>query len=188
MAEGLTGGLPEGLTEGQTFWTPTEDVRRHVDCRVLVAGVGNPWLRDLDFGPQFVRRMKDLEWPDDVLLEDAAVAAHRVLHLLQESTPDRVIFVAGFPRGDPPGTVRRTLADTSPPDESLVEGMLGEAAGGVVDFEHTLVVVRHFKVLPADTVILEVEALDTAFGTGFSPEVEASFEPVMEMVKKEIER
>lgn len=188
MPEGLTQGLPDGLSEGQTFWTLTEDVRRHIDCRVLVAGVGNPWLRDLDFGPQFVRKLKGMEWPDDVLLEDAAVAAHRVLHLLQEATPDRVIFVAGFPRGDPPGTIRRIPADTSVPDPSLVEGMLGEAAGGVVDFDHTLVVVRHFNALPPDTTILEVEALDTAFGTGFSPEVEASIERVTEMVQKEIER
>lgn len=188
MPEGLAANLPEGLTEGQTFWTPTEDVRKHVDCRVLVAGVGNPWLRDLDFGPQFVRRLKDMDWPADVLLEDAAVAAHRVLHLLQEATPERVIFVAGFPRGDPPGTVRRTVADTSIPDAALVEGMLGEAAGGVVDFDHTLVVVRHFRALPADTVILEVEAVDTAFGTGFSPEVEASTDRVIKMVKEEIER
>lgn len=178
----------ETLAEGQTFWTPTEDVRRHVDCRVLVGGVGNPWLRDLDFGPQFVRRMKDLDWPADVMLEDAAVSAHRVLHLLQELTPERVVFVAGFPRGDPPGTVRRREVDTSPPDTALVEGMLGEAAGGVVDFDHTLVVARHFRALPSDTVIIEVEALDTAFGMGFSPEVEASIEPVTEMVRKEIER
>ena len=178
----------DGLAEGQTFWTPTEDVRRHVDCKILVGGVGNPWLRDLDFGPQFVRRAREMEWPEGVLFEDAAVSAHRVLHLLQELTPERVIFVAGYARGDPPGTIRRTLADTSAPEGEEVEGMLGEAAGGVVDFDHTLVVTRHFKALPADTVLIEVEALDTAFGTGFSPEVEACMEPVIEMVRKEIAR
>jgi len=183
--------LSQQLGADQTFWVPTEDVRRHIDCRVLVGGVGNPWLRDMDFGPQFVRTIRELEWPADVVIEDLAVSAHRVLHLLQETTPERVIFIAGYSRGDAPGAIRRTMANTTPipaAEEEDVEGMLGEAAGGVVDFDHTLIVTRYFKALPEDTVIIEVEAIDTAFGTGFSPEVEACIEPVLEMVRKEIER
>ncbi len=35
-------------------------------ARVLVGGIGLPWLRDLDFGTQFIRRVEGLDWPDDV--------------------------------------------------------------------------------------------------------------------------
>lgn len=156
--------------------------------RVFVGGVGNPWLGDLDFGPQFVQRYLDAGWPDGVVLADAAESAHRVLHQLMDAAPDRVIFVAAFPRGDPPGTIRRYHPDRSQPDPDEVAAVLGEAAGGVIDFSHTLLVARYWQVLPEDTVVIEVEAIDERFGTTFSPEVEASFERVLEMVREEATR
>ena len=154
--------------------------------RVLVAGVGNPWLRDLDFGPQFVRRTEGHPWPDDVVVEDTAYSAHRVLHRLQELQPQRVVMLAGYPRGDPPGTIRRFSLDGPPPDPEEVTAVLGEAAGGVIDFNHTLTVLRHFNALPPGSVIVEVEAVDTAFGTGFSQSVEDSFEKVLAMIEEEV--
>jgi hydrogenase maturation protease len=158
--------------------------------RVFVGGVGNPWLGDLDFGPQFIRRYLDADWPPNVVLEDAAVAAHRVLHQLQDAMADRVIFVAGFPRGDEPGTIRRypVAEHMEAMDDEEVAGRLGEAAGGVIDFDHTLVVARYYDALPADTIVVEVEAVDERFGTVFSPTVEASFERVFEIVMEEVRR
>lgn len=155
-----------------------------------MGGIGNPFLGDLDFGPQFVRRYLDAEWPDEVQLRDSAEAAHRVLHQLQEVTPDRVIFVAAYPRGDPPGTIRRYTLDpgTDDMDLELLAARLGEAAGGVIDFDCTLMVARYYGALPPDTVCIEVEAVDEAFGTVFSPAVEASFEPVRKMVHEEAAR
>ncbi|MGH2691480.1 MAG: hydrogenase maturation protease [Actinomycetota bacterium] len=157
-------------------------------ARVFVGGVGNPWRRDLDFGPMFVRRVAEIEWPPDVVVEDAAVSAHRVLHRLQELQPRRVVFVSGFPRGDPPGTVRRYVVEGPLPDEEEIKDRMGESAGGVIDFDHTIIINRYFKTLPDDTVVIEVEAVDTSFGTGFSAEVEASIDRVLQMVREEIAR
>lgn len=156
----------------------------------MLAGVGNPWLGDLDFGPQFLRRYLDADWPEDVMIVDASLAAHRVLHQLQEAQPERVIFVTAYPRGDDPGTIRRYPLDLSAPlpDEEEIADRLGEAAGGVIDFDHTLVVTRYYDALPTDTIVVEVEAVDETFGTTFSPSVEASFEPVLEMVHEEVSR
>ncbi len=155
-----------------------------------MGGIGNPFLGDLDFGPQFVRRYLHEEWPEGVLLRDSAEAAHRVLHQLQETVPDRVVFVAAYPRGDPPGTIRRYPLDTGTEglDLELLAARLGEAAGGVIDFDCTLMVARYYQGLPPDTVCIEVEAVDEAFGTVFSPSVEASFEPVRKMVQEEASR
>lgn len=155
--------------------------------RVLVGGVGLPWLRDLDFGTQFVRRVSELDWPDGVVVEDLSYAAHRVLHLLQELRPTKVVLVGAMPRDvDPPGTVRRYRLDlTPPPDEEVVE-RLGEAVGGIIDLDHTLAVIRYWKALPDDTVVIEVEPADRSFGLGFSPEVEASVEPILAMVREEL--
>jgi hydrogenase maturation protease len=155
-----------------------------------VGGVGNPLLGDLDFGPQFVRRYLHSGWPEGVLLRDSAESAHRVLHQLQEVEPDRVIFVGAYPRGDPPGTIRRYSVDTATDDIDLelLAASLGEAASGVIDLDCTLMVVRYYKGLPPDTVCIEVEAVDDGFGPVFSPTVEANFEPVLEMVRAEVAR
>ncbi|MGH9157686.1 MAG: hydrogenase maturation protease [Acidimicrobiales bacterium] len=154
---------------------------------VLVGGVGLPWLRDLDFGTQFVRRVAEMEWPDGVLIEDLSYAAHRVLHTLQMMKPAKVILVGAMPRDtDPPGTIRRYVLDLTPPPDEEVIDRLGEAAGGIIDLEHTLAVVRYWRGFPEDTVVIEVEPADKSFGLGFSDEVEAAVDQVLAMVREEI--
>lgn len=174
-------GLP-GPSAGQTGGP---GVRAPV--RVVVGGIGLPWLRDLDFGTQFVRRMGKLEWPEGVVLEDMSYAAHRVLHLLQDLRPAKVILVGAMPRDvDPPGTVRRYKLDLTPPPDQEVIDRLGEAVGGIIDLDHTLAIIRYWKALPEDTVVIEVEPADRSFGLGFSNEVEATVEPILAMVREEV--
>ena len=155
--------------------------------RVLVGGVGLPWLRDLDFGTQFIRRIEGEEWPDGVRVEDLSYSAHRVLHLLQEFRPHKVVLVGAMPRDvDPPGTIRRYVLDLTPPSDEDVTERLAEAIGGVIDLDHTLAVVRYWKGFPADTVVIEVEPGDRSFGLGFSDEVEAIVDPVLAMIREEL--
>jgi len=155
--------------------------------RVLVGGIGLPWLRDLDFGTQFLKRIDDVEWPEGVVLEDLSYSAHRVLHTLQDFRPDKVVLVGAMPRDiDPPGTVRRYQLDLTPPDDEEVADRLGEAVGGIIDLDHTLAVVRYWKGFPPNTVVIEVEPGDRAFGLGFSDEVESIVDTVLEMIQEEV--
>lgn len=167
--------------------TPGDTANRPA-IRVLVGGVGLPWLRDLDFGTQFLRRIRDMEWPEDVVLEDLSYSAHRVLDTLLDFRPAKVVLVGAMPRDvDPAGTVRRyTLDLTPPPDEEVVE-RLAEAVGGIIDLDHTLAVVRYWKGFPAGTVVIEVEPGDRSFGLGFSAEVEDSVDKILAMVREEVE-
>lgn len=155
--------------------------------QILVGGVGLPWLRDLDFGTQFIKRVSDLEWPVGVVVEDLSYAAHRVLHLLQELRPAKVVFVGAMPRDvDPPGTIRRYKLDLTPPPDQEVIDRLGEAVGGIIDLDHTLAIIRYWKALPEETIVIEVEPADRSFGLGFSNEVEATVEPILAMVREEV--
>ncbi|MDQ6839081.1 MAG: hydrogenase maturation protease [Actinomycetota bacterium] len=152
-----------------------------------MGGIGLPWLRDLDFGTQFIRRVEGRDWPSGVVLEDLSYAAHRVLHRLQELVPVKVVLVGAMPREvDPPGTIRRYRLDLTPPPAAEVHDRLGEAVGGIIDLDHTLAVVRHWKGFPPDTTVIEVEPADRAFGLGFSDPVEASVDAVLEMVLREV--
>lgn len=157
--------------------------------RVLVGGVGLPWLRDLDFGTQFVRRIEEEEWPPGVVVEDLSYSAHRVLHRMQELKPTRVVLVGAMPRDvDPPGTIRRYQLDLTPTSDEDVVERLGEAVGGIIDLDHTLAVVRYWKGFPVDTVVIEVEPGDRSFGLGFSAEVEGCIDTVLALVRTEVER
>jgi hydrogenase maturation protease len=188
MADEVSGGpgptpgpLPVGDDE------PALTLPHQMSARALVGGIGLPWLRDLDFGTQFIRRVEDLEWPGDVVVEDLSYAAHRVLHRLQELKPQKVVLVGAMPRDvDPPGTVRRYPLDLTPPPEEEVADRLGEAVGGIIDLDHTLAVVRYWKGFPADTVVIEVEPADRSFGLGFSSEVESSVDTILAMVREEV--
>jgi hydrogenase maturation protease len=164
---------------------PAEPAKRR--RRVIVGGIGLPWLRDLDFGTQFIRRVEDERWPEGVSLEDLSYSAHRVLHLMQEVRPHKVILVGAMPRDiDPPGTIRRYVLDLTPPSEEDVAERLAEAIGGVIDLDHTLAVVRYWKGFPPDTVVIEVEPGDRSFGLGFSDEMEASVDKVLALVREEL--
>jgi hydrogenase maturation protease len=156
--------------------------------RILVGGVGLPWLRDLDFGTQFIRRIEGFTWPDGVVVEDLSYSGHRVLHRMQELRPHKVVLVGAMPRDvDPAGTVRRYKLDLTPPDDADVAERLAEAIGGVIDLDHTLAIVRWGKGFPADTVVIEVEPADRSFGLGFSEEVEASVDRVLALIREELE-
>ncbi len=156
----------------------------------LVGGIGLPWLRDLDFGTNWLARAASLPWPDDVVLEDLSYAAHRVMHRLQELQPERVVLLGCMPRGeDPPGTIRRyALSGVPDPDPDEVHERLGEAVGGIVDLDHTLAVCRHWDALPADTVVIEVEPAESEFGWGFSQPVENAVDDVLDLVRREVSR
>ncbi len=178
---GLTVPDPELANEKQ-YVLPEENTGR-----ILVGGIGLPWLRDLDFGTQWINRVVDLDWPDHVIVEDMSYAAHRVLHRLQEVRPNKVVLVGCMPRReDPPGTIRRYELDLTPPEDDEVQDRLSEAAMGIIDLDHTLAVVRYYGEFPPDTVVIEVEPEDEGFGLGFSEAVEATVDKVLSLVRSEL--
>lgn len=157
-------------------------------CRALVGGFGVPGRRDLDFGERFIRYAETLEWPDGVVVEDLSYAAHMALHRLQELRPAKVVLVGAVSRGlYPPGSIRRYRLEpvTASPEE--VQAHLAEAVGGDVDLDHTLAVVRHWGGLPQDTVVVEVEAVDSSFGLGFSEALADVMDPLLDLVRQELD-
>jgi hydrogenase maturation protease len=156
---------------------------------ILVGGIGLPWLRDLDYGTQWIHRQLERTWPDGVALEDLSYGAHRVLHTIQDLQPTRIVLVCCMPRQiDSPGTIRRYRLDLTAPPADEVADRLSEAVMGIVDLDHTLAVVRHFGGFPTDTVVVEVEPEDCQFGLGFSDTVEATVDLVADIVRREVNR
>ena len=158
-----------------------------VQCRALVGGLGMPGLRDLDFGRQVVGYLRELRWPEGVVVEDLSCSAHLALDRLRELRPAMVILMATAARGvDPPGTLRRYRLDLTPPPPERVHDGLVETLGGTTDLDHTLAVVRHWGGFPVDTIVIEVEPSDCSFGPGFSEELGECIEPILAMVREEL--
>ncbi len=182
LIPGLTVPDPSLVDAEPNYVLPSEETGR-----ILVGGIGLPWLRDLDYGTQWVNRVLHEDWPEHVLVEDMSYAAHRVLHRLQEVRPSKVVLVGCMPRRvDPPGTIRRYDLDLTPPPDEEVHERLTEAATGIIDLDHTLAVVRYYKEFPDDTVVIEVEPEDDTFGLGFSDAVEATVDEVLALVRAEV--
>jgi len=194
-AGSATGRRPLGdlIITGLTVPDPTIDnTRTYVlpdkqTDQILVGGVGLPWLRDLDYGTQWVNRVAHHDWPDHVVIEDMSYAAHRVLDRLQEVRPCKVVLVGCMPRHvDPPGTIRRYDLDLTPPSGDEAHERISEAAQGIIDLDHTLAVARYYGAFPDDTVVIEVEPEDDTFGLGFSDVVEGTVDAVLALVRQEL--
>ncbi len=156
---------------------------------LLVGGIGLPWLRDVDFAKVFVERVEGLEWPENVLVEDLSLPAHRVLDRLVEVAPSQVVLVVSRRSEiDAPGTVRRSVLDlTPPPDDEVHQRLVESVTIGVVDVEHTLAVVRYWKGFPEGTVVIEVESGDV-LSLDLGDEVEDVVEKVLVAVQEEVAR
>lgn len=108
------------------------------------------------------------------------------MHTLEELQPQKLVLVAATSRGrDPGSTVRYEVDPDVVPDPDDVVIRLGESVGGVIDLDHTLVVNQHFGSLPRDTVVIEIEAGDESFGTGYSPSVAEAIPRILEMIRQE---
>ncbi len=72
--------------------------------RILVAGVGNVFLRDDAFGVEVVRLLVERPQPDGVQIRDYGI---RGVHLVYELLDgyDLFVLVDAAPRGEAPGTV-----------------------------------------------------------------------------------
>ena len=142
-------------------------------CRAFVGSFGRHGLRDLDFGRQVVDCLQQLDWPAGVVIEDLPCSPALVLNRLQELRPSKVVLLGAVSRGEePPGTVRRYAFHHAT----------------LPDADHSLTLARQWGGLPADTVVIEVEASDTDYGPGFSETLAGAFDPIIEMVGEELAR
>ncbi len=156
--------------------------------RVLIGGVGYTNLRDMSVGPILVERLRRSAWPDGVDIEDLSAGAIHVLHALQAG-PAHVaaILVAGVRRGGPPGTIRQRCWAHPPQTDDAVQERVAEALVGIIDLDTLVIVLDHFKALPRDTRIIEIEPRDEDWGETLSPPVGAILDEVERLLRRRVE-
>ncbi|MBA3415077.1 MAG: hydrogenase maturation protease [Chloroflexia bacterium] len=154
--------------------------------RVMIAGVGYPFLRDLSIGPVLVPELQRLEWPAGVEVDDWSFGPIAVVQRLEDRPGfyDRIVFLAAVERGRRPGAVVSSRWDGRLPDPEEIQQRVGEAVMGVISLDNLLIICQHFGALPADVRLVEVEPEAIDSGADFTPTVEAALAEVVAAVRR----
>jgi hydrogenase maturation protease len=154
--------------------------------RILIAGVGYQNLRDLSVGPVLVPVLRELDWPAGVDIGDLSFGPIAVVQRFQDRPNyyDRVVFLSGVERGREPGQVYCYCWAGELPDSAEIQTRVGEAVTGVINLDNLLIIAQYYEVLPDDVVVVEVEPVDTGWGEGFTPSVEAVMDDVIATVRR----
>lgn len=155
---------------------------------LLLGGVGYTYLGDLSFGPILVERLRSMDWPPSVAVEDVSYNPMTVMDWLRDDPErfERAIFFGGVQRGRRPGSLTRYPWTSArlPPDR--VQEHVAEAVTGSIGLDNLLVIGTHFGLLPGDTTVVELEPVATGWGEGLSPEAEAEAGAFVSWLRSEV--
>ena len=136
---------------------------------ILIAGVGNAWLRDDGFGGEVARRLSALELPDGVSVMDAGTGGLDLAYEVMRGY-DALVILDVSPQGGDPGTLY-----VMEPDEEAVPG--GIEDGDVInphamDPQTVLRFVKSVGAWPGKVVVIACEPEEVAeMGWGLSDRV-----------------
>lgn len=152
----------------------------------LVAGVGYHDLRDFSVGPWLAQTLREMEWPEGVVVENLSYNPVAVVHRLQEQEPSFRRWMVGgaVQRGRSPGTVTAYRWDRRLPDEDEIQARVAEAVTGVVGLDNLLVVTAAFEAAPEAVVVVEVEPGVEELGHEFTAEVREGAEQACRILRQ----
>lgn len=149
--------------------------------RILVAGVGNVFLRDDGFGVALADRIARHELPPGVEVRDFGIRGMDLAFAMQDGY-DAVVLLDASPRGESPGTLYVIEAE----DEQAVPAT-PDAHG--MDPMAVLALVRAFGSVPPRTYVVGCEPQtrmtpeDEDLAVQLSEPVRAALDPAVELVK-----
>ena len=150
--------------------------------RSVIGGVGYRNLRDHSLGIVMSDELEALADPPSLLVEDLCygpvAVAQWFLDEAREAPITRAVFITAIAREDgrPPGTISAYQWDHVLPSDDEIQRCVVDAVTGVILLDNTLVVVEWMHALPDETIVIEVEPLEHAFGDEMSPAVSRSYE------------
>jgi hydrogenase maturation protease len=139
---------------------------------ILIAGVGNAWLRDDGFGGEVARRLEAVELPGGVSVMDAGTGGLDLAYEVMRGY-DALVIVDVSPQGGEPGTLY-----VMEPDEDSVPG--GIEDGDVInphamDPQTVLRFVKSVGAWPGKVVVIACEPEQVSeMGWGLSERVQGA--------------
>jgi hydrogenase maturation protease len=152
---------------------------------ILIAGVGNAWLRDDGFGGEVARRLSERELPDRVSVMDAGTGGLDLAYEVMRGY-DALIILDVSQQGGAPGTLY-----LMEPDEDSVAG--GIEDGDVInphamDPQTVLRFVKSVGAWPGKVVVIACEPGDVQeMGWGLSEQVRGAVERAVDLVVETVD-
>jgi hydrogenase maturation protease len=153
---------------------------------ILIAGVGNAWLRDDGFGGEVARRLTERGLPDGVSVMDAGTGGLDLAYEVMRGY-DALVILDVSRQGGEPGTLY-----VMEPDEAEVKG--GIEDGEIInphgmDPQTVLRFVKSVGAWPGKVVVIacepaEVEQMGWGLSEAVSTAVDRAVELVLETVKQ----
>ena len=148
--------------------------------QILIAGVGNAWMRDDGFGGEVIRRLEQGRLPDGVSALDFGTGGLDLAYEVMRGY-DAVVLVDVSRQGGAPGS----LYVMEPEQESLAgqieDGEIIDPHG--MDPQNVLRFVNMIGAWPGRVVVVACEPSDLqAAGFGLSGAVAAAVNPAVELV------
>jgi len=153
--------------------------------QILVAGIGNAWLRDDGFGGHVAKRLEERELPEGVSVYDFGSGGLDLAYEVMRGY-DALVLVDVSRQGGEPGTLY-----VMEPDEDEIEG--GIEDGAVIN-PHGMdpqTVLRFVKAVggwPGKVVVVACEPLNVEeMGLGLSDEVAGAVDGAVKVVLEQVE-
>jgi hydrogenase maturation protease len=152
---------------------------------ILVAGVGNAWLRDDGFGGEVARRLSELQLPDGVSVMDAGTGGLDLAYEVMRGYDGLVILDVSMQGGEP-GTLY-----VMEPDEASVQA--GIEDGDVInphamDPQTVLRFVKSVGAWPGKVVVIACEPGEVGeMGWGLSEQVGQAVQRATELVVETVQ-
>ncbi|MGH3102249.1 MAG: hydrogenase maturation protease [Thermoleophilia bacterium] len=153
--------------------------------RILVAGVGNAWLRDDGFGGEVIKSLTERELPDDVVVLDFGTGGLDLAYEVMRGY-DALVLNDVSRQGGEPGTLYVMEASEEEVEAGIEDGQLINPHA--MDPQTVLRFVKTLGAWPGKVVIVACEpARVEEMGMGLSAEVGSAVDAAVGLVIETIE-
>jgi len=153
--------------------------------RILVAGIGNAWLRDDGFGGEVVRRLESRELPEGAAVFDFGTGGLDLAYEVMRGY-DALVLIDVSRQGGEPGTLYVMEAQKEDVEAGIENGQLINPHA--MDPQTVLRFVKTLGAWPGKVVIVACEPAQVEeMGMGLSAEVQSAVDAAVGLVIETIE-
>jgi hydrogenase maturation protease len=154
------------------------------DPRILIAGVGNAWLRDDGFGGEVARRLDECQLPPGVAVMDAGTGGLDLAYEVMRGY-DALVILDVSRQGGEPGTLYVMEPDEDSVQAGIEDGEVINPHG--MDPQTVLRFVRSIGAWPGRVMVIACEPAEVeSMGWGLSEEVGSAVDRAVELVMQTV--
>jgi hydrogenase maturation protease len=153
--------------------------------RILVAGIGNAWLKDDGFGGEVVKRLESRELPEGAAVFDFGTGGLDLAYEVMRGY-DALVLIDVSRQGGDPGTLYVMEAQKDEVEAGIEDGQMINPHA--MDPQTVLRFVKTLGAWPGKVVIVACEPAEVEeMGMGLSPEVSSAVDAAVDVVIGTIE-